>query len=133
MKGIVIVGHAPVASALLSCAEHVFGPLDAVQALDVQADIEPEQIQTALLERMQAVDQGEGVLVMIDVIGATPSNQSCLALQALRDAGRQVVVLGGVNVPMLLRAVPNRHLALDELARHVLAGGTQGIRFIDLT
>ncbi|MCK9508233.1 MAG: PTS mannose transporter subunit IIA [Pigmentiphaga sp.] len=133
MKGIVIVGHEPVASALLACAEHIFGPLENVLALDVEADTEPVRIQQALAERTREADSGEGVLVLIDVIGATPSNQSCQAVLALRETGRQIAVVGGVNVPMLLRAIPNRHLDLEELARHVLAGGTQGMRLIDLS
>ncbi len=95
--------------------------------------MEPARIQQALTQRTQEADSGEGVLVLIDVIGATPSNQSCQAIQMLRETGRQLAVVGGVNVPMLLRAVPSRHLDLEELARHVLAGGTQGMRLIDLT
>ena len=130
MIGIVVISHAPLATALLSCARHVFGQ-DAVQseAIDVVADAEP----AALIERAQtaiaAVDGGEGVLVLVDLFGATPGN---IAMQ-LASPGR-VEVIAGANLPMLLRVLTYRgELQLAELTDKALAGGASGIMKIAST
>ena len=97
---VVLVAHAPLASALLACAAHVFPEaLSFVHALDIPADEPPE----ASLARVQALHSSNGLercLVLTDVLGATPCN---IAVRWAQTAGWPV--LAGVNVPMLLRAM----------------------------
>lgn len=126
MNAILIIGHAPLASALRQCALHVFpdcGPT--LAAIDVLPDAAPER---TLAEARLAMDRiaGEpgidGVLVLTDLFGATPGNIA----QKLVD-GVTSRLITGVNLPMLLRSVCYRNEALDALVSRAVVGGTQGV------
>lgn len=131
MAGVVIVAHAPLASSLLACATHVFGTVSDVLAYDVGASDDPGQTLAGIRGSISAVDRGEGVLVLTDMVGATPSNQADRAARAAAEEGTPTTVLAGANVPMLLRALTNRHLPLADTVQRVLAGGAQGILRVD--
>jgi mannose PTS system EIIA component len=118
---ILIIAHAPLASALRACALHVFPDCgDAVTALDVPPNMSPSE-SVAQARVILALNAGDALL-LTDVFGATPSN---IAKQ-LTD-GIRTRLLTGVNLPMLLRAVTYRHEALDVLMQRALAGGSQGV------
>ncbi len=123
MNGIIVIAHAPLASALRQCVLHVFpdaGPV--VQALDVPAQQAPE----ASLAQLQALLQQPGTshyLLLADIVGATPCNVAAQAADGVRTR-----LLAGVNLPMLLRAVCYRHEALDALCARALQGGTLGVQ-----
>ncbi|RZS84610.1 PTS sugar transporter subunit IIA [Pigmentiphaga kullae] len=131
MTGVVIVAHEPLASSLLSCASHIFGELSGVLAYDAGNDEDPDQMFRAVLERIESAAAGEGVLVLTDVVGATPANQTDRAAREASRLGTPTTVLAGVNIPMLLRTLPYRHLSLDDLAQRALAGGAQGVLRVD--
>jgi len=122
MNGIVVIAHAPLASALRQCVLHVFpDAANAVVALDVPANQPPDE--TLAQARVLAQQLGsEHVLVLTDLFGATPCN---VALRLVDGVPSRL--LAGVNLPMLLRAVTYRHESLDMLVSRALAGGTQGI------
>ncbi len=118
---ILLITHAPLAQALRACALHVFADSAAdVLALDVPADERPE----ASLARARALlgEGGEPVLVLTDVLGATPCN---VAQRLVADRAAQLVA--GVNLPMLLRAVCYRHETLEAVTARAVAGGIQGV------
>ncbi len=122
MIGILIIAHAPLASALRECALHVFPDCArGVLALDVMPKASPED---SLLQARKAMDQlgTTDVLLLSDVFGATP----CNVAQQLGD-GLHTRLVAGVNLPMLLRSVCYRHESLEALAARAHAGGTQGV------
>ena len=122
MIGILIVAHAPLASALRDCALHVFPECaEGVQALDIAPNASPEESLVLAKAAMAQLNTTE-VLLLSDVFGATPSNVA----QKLND-GIDTRLLAGVNLPMLLRSVCYRHETLDALAARAQAGGAQGI------
>ena len=122
MIGILIIAHAPLASALRDCALHVFPECaSGVQALDIAPNASPEE-SLALAKAAMAQLNTTEVLLLSDVFGATPSNVA----QKLND-GIDTRLLAGVNLPMLLRSVCYRHETLDALAARAQAGGAQGI------
>jgi PTS system mannose-specific IIA component len=122
MIGILIVAHAPLASALRDCALHVFPECESgVLALDIAPNASPEESLILAKAAMSKLNTPE-VLLLSDVFGATPSNVA----QKLND-GIDTRLLAGVNLPMLLRSVCYRHETLDALAARAQAGGTQGI------
>ncbi len=128
MIGILIVAHAPLASALRDCALHVFPECAAgVQALDIAPNASPEESLVLAKAAMARLDTAE-VLLLSDVFGATPSNVA----EKLND-GIDTRLLAGVNLPMLLRSVCYRHESLDALAARAQAGGTQGIMLVGCT
>ncbi|NBX62432.1 MAG: PTS fructose transporter subunit IIA [Betaproteobacteria bacterium] len=105
---ILIIAHAPLATALRDCALHVFPECaEAVVAIDVPPQEAPEV----------TFDHA-----LTDVIGATPANVAQRVV-CTQDAK----LVAGVNLPMLLRTVCYRHENLDELTRRALDGGTQGV------
>lgn len=119
---VLLLAHAPLASALQACAAHVFADApEFVHALDVPADEPPEQ--TLLrAQQLAARSAGAACLVLTDVWGATPSN---VAQQLAQAQGWPL--LAGVNLPMLLRAIAYRHEALAPWAQRALDGGHNGL------
>lgn len=121
MSGLLVIAHAPLASALKQVAEHTF-PHCALQlrVLDVTPDMGADEVESQARALIQASGH-EQTLVLTDVYGATPSNA------ALRLQTEQVKVVAGVNVPMLWRSLCYAGEGLDALLQRATQGGTQGI------
>ena len=132
MNAILIIGHAPLAHALRQCALHVFPDCAQVlSAIDVQPNLSPEEtLATARIAMAQLTQlpQVDGVLVLTDIFGATPSNVA----QKLVD-GATSRLITGVNLPMLLRSVSYRHEPLEALVARAVVGGTQGVMQVAIT
>ena len=119
---IFIVAHAPLAQALKACAMHVYPECAAeVLALDVKADDTPEQSLQAAQQLWVDFPNGD-VLVLTDVLGATPAN---IAQQWARE--RKAKIIAGVNLPMLLRSVCYRHEPIEGLVQRAMTGGALGV------
>ncbi|MEF7615504.1 PTS fructose transporter subunit IIA [Aquincola sp. MAHUQ-54] len=128
MPGLVILAHAPLASALREVAQHTFPECAArIEAVDVAPDMSPETVET-LARAALARARNPQALIFTDVFGATP----CNVAQRLAD-GAQVRVVTGVNVPMLWRALCYGDETLDNLVTRALAGATQGVMPVGVT
>jgi PTS system mannose-specific IIA component len=128
MNGILLIAHAPLASALRQCALHVFpDSADQVLALDVQPNMPPEET-LAQAHALMSQSNWPQTLILTDVFGATP----CNVAQKL-VSGARVKVIAGVNLPMLLRAVSYRHEPIDALVARALIGATQGVMQVAVT
>lgn len=122
MPALLIIAHAPLASSLKAVAEHAFADCGAkIDALDVLPNIPPEEIEAQARMTIGRHD-GEDVLVLTDVFGATP----CNVAQRLAD-GVRVKVVAGVNVPMLWRTLCYADESLDATVARAVAGATQGV------
>ncbi|MFT6590380.1 MAG: PTS system mannose-specific IIA component [Rhodoferax sp.] len=121
-NGILIIAHAPLATALRQCVLHVFPEAEnGVAAFDVQPNVPLEETLAAALQALAMLNTKK-TLVVTDVFGATP----CNAAQKLVD-GQNSKLIAGVNLPMLLRAVTYRGEPLDAMVERALAGGTQSV------
>ncbi|SNX27799.1 PTS system, ascorbate-specific IIA component [Polynucleobacter meluiroseus] len=130
MTGIVIVAHTPLASAMLGFVEHTFGVMpEGVRAVDVPAHEDTKVSFERVLEAAKGVNAGAGILILTDVMGATPANVASKLMGLGADANFRapVNVLAGVNLPMLMRCVSHRHEELEVLTQKALQGGEQGI------
>ena len=128
MNGILIVAHAPLASALRACVLHVFPDAgSAVAALDVQPNTPPEESLAQARALVRQLGQPD-TLVLTDLFGATP----CNVAQRLVD-GVHSKLITGANLPMLLRTVSYRHESLDALVSRALIGATQGVIQVAVT
>lgn len=126
--GILIIAHAPLASALRACVLHVYPEASTgVLALDVPPDEAPDATRLAALALLQQLGAPNS-LVLTDVFGATP----CNVAQKVVD-GVHSKLVAGVNLPMLLRTVNYRHEQLDILVARALSGGTQCIMQVAVT
>jgi PTS system ascorbate-specific IIA component len=130
MIGIVIVAHTPVASAMLGFTEHAFGVApERVRAVDIPPYEDIKISFDRLLKAAYGVNTGQGVLILTDVMGATPANVASKleALGPLSGLNAPVIVLAGLNLPMLMRCLSHRGESLEELAHKALQGGQNGI------
>ena len=128
MTRILLIAHAPLAQALLDCVHHVFPDAgDAVSAVDVDAKLTREDSLAAIKAALGQLGE-QPALVLTDIFGATPCN---LAREALD--GTPHVLLAGVNLPMLLRALTYRAEPMDVLVDRALTGGSQGLMKVALT
>lgn len=124
MIGIVLATHGLLGQALIGAMEMIVGPQPLVAALSLQIADRLEDATSRLQQTLDGVDEGDGVLVLTDMLGGTPSNL-CLALIG---GSRPVEVASGVNLPMLLKAVQARREAtLPETAASVKKVGRGAI------
>lgn len=121
---ILLLTHAPLASALRECALHVFADsADDLLALDVPAQEPPETTQARAKELLEAHGGlALPTLVLTDLFGATPCNVAQRLVAQLPAR-----LIAGVNLPMLLRSIGYRHEPLDALVSRAMVGGSQGV------
>jgi len=123
MIGLLIVTHCDLGKEFLNAAEFIVGRIEAVDTLSITETVDSEKIRKTLAGKISALNKGQGVLVMTDMFGGTPSN---ISLSFLRE--EEVEVLTGVNLPMVIAFVQHRSdLSLKELAGRAQAAGKSGI------
>jgi mannose PTS system EIIA component len=122
--GILLLTHETMGASLIATARHILGrislPLDTL-AVPPGTDADVALSDTAT--RVRALDRGDGVLVLTDVYGATPSNVA----ERLHSIGLSVRRVSGLNLPMLLRVLNYPEQSLDELTQTAASGGRSGI------
>lgn len=98
MIGLILVTHGSLANEFVVAMEHVVGPQPQIATICIGPRDDMELRRKEIAQAIKAVDTGEGVIILSDLFGGTPSNLSI----SLLDAGR-VEVIAGVNLPMLIR------------------------------
>jgi PTS system mannose-specific IIA component len=98
MIGLVLVTHGRLANEFCSALEHVVGPQQQIEAISIGPDDNIEQRRKDIIEAVKRVDTGEGVAILTDMFGGTPSN---LAISMMSQP--MVEVLAGINLPMLVK------------------------------
>ena len=123
MIGILIVSHGAFGEALIHSASHVLGkrPLQ-VQQLGVALHDDPDKMLPQARELLRQLDTGDGVLVLTDMLGATPSNIATRLLSPGRVEG-----LSGASLPMLIRALTYRDEPLSAVVEKAMSGGHEGV------
>ena len=123
MIGIVLVTHGNLAREFLAALEHVVGPQQCISAVCIGAEDDMEKRRNEILERARACDTGDGVIVLTDMFGGTPSN---LAISIMEHA--RIEVLAGVNLPMLVKLASVRgECALEEAVNQAQEAGRKYI------
>lgn len=103
MIGILIVAHVGLAKELISVAEHVTGPQENIDCVGIYPTDDIEQKRLEILEKTLNLDTGDGVVILTDMFGGTPSN---LATSIMEE--RNVEVIAGMNVPLLVKLIRER-------------------------
>jgi PTS system mannose-specific IIA component len=123
MIGLVIVTHGGLAAEFVSAMEHVVGPQRGVSAICIGPDDDMERRRQDILDAAGAVDEGEGVILLTDMFGGTPSN---LAISIMEQTGAEVIA--GLNLPMLIKLASVRHREpLDACVAHAQEAGRKYI------
>ncbi|MEO1253062.1 MAG: PTS sugar transporter subunit IIA [Pseudomonadota bacterium] len=125
MIGLVVVTHGRLAEEFLSAAEHVVGPQEQIKAVSIGPDDDMEKRRADILEAAQGVNTGDGVIILTDMFGGTPSN---LAIAVMEKANAEVVA--GVNLPMLIKLATVR--ADGDLEEAVKAAHEAGRKYINV-
>ena len=113
MIGVVIVSHENIAKEFLKVLEHIVGKQDRVFAVSIFPDDDMEKKRNQILESVKKAETGNGVIVLTDMFGGTPSN---LALSVMKD--EKIEVVAGVNLPMLIKMMSLRKkLTLKEVIK----------------
>jgi PTS system mannose-specific IIA component len=121
---LLLITHGDIGKSLYDAAITIIGssPLRA-RFLSVTTDSQPEQMIDMAKDMVSALDSGDGVLILTDMYGSTPSNIAC-ALQY-----HNVEVVAGLNLPMLMRIMNYPNLPLHRLTDKAVSGGKEGVMF----
>jgi PTS system mannose-specific IIA component len=123
MVGVVLVTHPHLGEEFIRSAEMICGKLPRVLTVSIDTRKEVEELRRGIAEALKKVDEGDGVLILTDMFGGTPSNMSLAFLQENR-----VEVLTGLNLPMMIKISNCREgRSLKELARMVKEAGQKNI------
>ena len=123
MIGILIITHGTLGEALVQCLGHVMNrrPPQLLQ-LGSSGQDDPRDVLPLARRLVELVDSGDGVLILTDILGATPANTAARLLEPGRVEG-----IAGVNVPMLLRALTYRGQGMEVLLKKTVAGACEGV------
>ncbi|MCA0940488.1 PTS fructose transporter subunit IIA [Yangia mangrovi] len=122
MIGIVIVAHGGLAKEYLSAVEHVVGVQPGIMAISIEAEHDRAKKQSEICAAADSVDTGDGVVLVTDLFGGSPSNLSLLACQ---PENRRI--LYGMNLPMLIKLAKTRQLSVPDAVRGALEAGRKYI------
>jgi len=124
MIGIIVVTHGELGDALIATTRFILGsPPDDVIAVSVDLETNPDKLRKRIETAIKSVDRKDGILLLTDMFGGTPSNLSYSFLEE-----GQVEVLAGVNLPILIKAIESRSkMNLAELSAGLEKFGRQSI------
>ncbi|WP_170418962.1 PTS sugar transporter subunit IIA [Ruegeria atlantica] len=128
MIGIVLVAHGGLAQEYLAAMQHVVGKQPGLAAISIEADHDREAKQSEICSAADGVDVGDGVVVVTDLFGGSPSN---LSLKACTPQDRRI--LYGANLPMLIKLAKSRHLPIGDAVRRALEAGRKYINAQNVT
>lgn len=122
MIGIVIVAHGGLAKEYLAAIEHVVGAQPGIKAISIHPDHDRKSKEREICEAANAVDDGNGVIVVTDLYGGSPSN---LSMRACQPGDRRI--LYGANLPMLIKLAKSRQKAVPDAVRVAIEAGKKYI------
>lgn len=125
MIGLVVVTHGRLATEFRSALEHVVGAQEAFETVSIGPEDDMEQRREEIVRAVDEVDRGDGVIVLTDMFGGTPSNLAISVMQTAR-----VEVVAGVNLPMLIKLASVR--SEEKLADAALAAQDAGRKYINI-
>ena len=128
MIGILIITHGTLGESLIHCASHVLNKRPPrLQQLGVTAQDDPSMLLPQARALLKELDAGDGVLILTDIYGGTPSNMASKLLLP-----GQVEAVAGVSVPMLIRVLTYRDRDMPTLVNKAISGGCEGVMRVPL-
>ena len=123
MIGILLITHGELGKSLIECAPHILGDKPAfLESLMIENDFAHEKMFSDISEKIKGLDQGQGVLILTDIFGATP----CNIITKIIQPGK-VDAIAGINLSMLIRSINYRHESFDTLIAKAIQGAIDGI------
>jgi PTS system mannose-specific IIA component len=123
MIGLLIVTHCDLGKELINAAEFIVGRLESAEVVSITQTSDSETIRKQIEEKIAILNKGDGIIILTDMFGGTPSN---LSLSFLKE--KMIEVLTGANLPMVIAIAQNRpHMRLNELAERAEEAGKMSI------
>ncbi len=124
MRGIVIVCHGDLADGFVSAATMILGETGNLRTVSVDVAQEPETIKETVLDAIRAVDEGDGVIILTDLFGGTPTNVS---LPFLKPG--EIEIITGINLPLVIKLMKDRdRYPLKELKKKLVQSAIKNIQ-----
>jgi len=121
---VLVISHDEIGNALVQAVTKTFEELPLpTTVVNVNSETDPEELLPKLKRLAKNIAQGQGILVLTDIFGATPSNIA----QAIQEEEINVKVVSGLNLPMLVRVMNYAELDLEQLAEKAISGGKEGV------
>lgn len=130
MLGIVLATHGALSSGFKDSAEVIMGATNNIETVSLCQGDNVQELGAKIKAKINEVNQEDGVIVFVDLMNASPYNQSLMAISTLEDETQEIVhVIGGVNFPMLLEAI-NHQLLGTPIDEAVVAITQQGMESV---
>ncbi|OCG38631.1 PTS sugar transporter subunit IIA [Gilliamella sp. Gris1-4] len=129
MIGVLLISHGKMAAGMKDSVTMIVGEQDKFETLSLNPGQDINQLKTDLFNCSKSLDSGKGVLIFVDLYGASPYNASMKCVPQWRELGMDVRVITGMSLPMVINAVCNRDsLSVQELAKECLEAGHDNIQ-----
>ena len=128
--GIIVATHGKMSNGLVDAAELIIGDTENVYAINLFSGDDVQDLNKEILDTINKINPENGVVIFTDLFGASPFNQSTLAVHSLSpDQQENIYVVTGVNLPMLLEAINQKMMnsSVHEAINSILESGKQGI------
>ena len=123
MIGILIISHGTLGESLIHCASHMLNKRPPrLRQIGVTAQDDPVQLVPQARKLIKELDEGDGVLVLTDMYGGSPSN-----IAAKLVIPGKIEAVAGINLPMLIRALTYRDKSLHQMITKAISGGCEGV------
>lgn len=129
MIGILLISHGKMAEGVRDSVRLVAGEFAGLDTASLVAGQDFDQFRQDVIEKIKALHQGGGVLVFVDLLGASPYNAAMLSYKQLQEEGVPSRVITGMNLPMVMEALSAREeMPLEELAQDLMVFGRDSIQ-----
>ena len=130
MIGMIIATHGEMSNGIVSAADLIIGSTDNIKTLNLFQEDDVQDLNGKFLKEIKAVDQNEGIIIFVDLAGASLYNQAVLAVNSLADEQKKKIhVVAGVNLPMVIDAINQRMIdaSIEDAVASVVNVAQQGI------
>ena len=129
MVGVLILTHGKLADGLKNSVEMIMGQNEPFNTLGLYEGDDFSEFKENVLEHISLLDTGEGVLVLVDLFGASPYNSVMFNYQEIKSREKNVRLITGVNLPMVIESLNARnYMKLDQLYEEVMNMGISNIK-----
>ena len=126
----IIATHGEMSNGIVSAADLIIGSTDNIKTLNLFQEDDVQDLNGKFLKEIKAVDQNEGIIIFVDLAGASLYNQAVLAVNSLADEQKKKIhVVAGVNLPMVIDAINQRMIdaSIEDAVASVVNVAQQGI------
>ncbi|RBP67325.1 PTS system mannose-specific IIA component [Alkalibaculum bacchi] len=129
MVGLLLISHGEMAAGMMDSLNLIAGSAESIDTVSLIAGQDFELFKNEISEKIKALDSGDGVLILVDLFGASPYNASMFLYKELKESGIHIRIVTGMSLSMLLEINAMRgSMSLEQLAQHAVNSGRDGIQ-----